>query len=102
MLPLLPEPVAAMVELQLLTGMRPGEVVLMRMSDVDRSGDVWLYTPEEHKNAWRGKERKVYLGPKAQEILRRFRLVEVVGEPVRVRSCFVKGYSELPVRVHAW
>ena len=35
-----------------------------------------------------------------EEIMKRFRFVEVVGEPVRVRSSFVKGYHELPVRVH--
>ncbi len=35
-----------------------------------------------------------------EEILKRFHTVEVVGEPVRVRSNFVRGYSELPVRVH--
>ncbi|HIG40899.1 MAG: cytochrome P450 [bacterium] len=37
-----------------------------------------------------------------EEILKRFKTVEVVGEPVRVQSCFVKGYEELPVRLHAW
>jgi len=37
-----------------------------------------------------------------EEALKRFRMVEVVGEPVRVRSSFVKGYAELPVRVHPW
>ena len=35
-----------------------------------------------------------------EEILVRFREVEVVGDPVRVRSNFVKGFTELPVRVH--
>jgi len=35
-----------------------------------------------------------------EEIMNRFRLVEVVGDPVRVRSNFVKGFTELPVRVH--
>jgi cytochrome P450 len=35
-----------------------------------------------------------------EEILLRFREVEVVGDPVRVRSNFVKGFTELPVRVH--
>ncbi len=34
-----------------------------------------------------------------EEILARFERVEVVGEPVRVLSSFVNGYSELPVRV---
>ena len=36
-----------------------------------------------------------------EEILKRFSFVEVVGEPVRVYSSFVKGYTELPVRLHA-
>ncbi|HEY5680128.1 MAG TPA: cytochrome P450 [Pseudomonadales bacterium] len=35
-----------------------------------------------------------------EEILKRFHTVEVVGEPVRVQSSFVKGYSQLPVRLH--
>jgi cytochrome P450 len=35
-----------------------------------------------------------------EEILERFHTVEVVGEPVRVRSSFVKGFTQLPVRVH--
>jgi cytochrome P450 len=37
-----------------------------------------------------------------EEALARFRLIEVVGQPVRVRSNFVKGFTELPVRVHPW
>jgi cytochrome P450 len=37
-----------------------------------------------------------------EEILERFRKVELVGEPVRVRSNFVRGYTELPVRIHPW
>lgn len=37
-----------------------------------------------------------------EEALRRFRAIEVVGEPVRVRSSFVKGYAKLPVRVQPW
>ena len=35
-----------------------------------------------------------------EEIMARFETVEMVGEPVRVRSNFVRGYSELPVRLH--
>ncbi|MFB3076384.1 MAG: cytochrome P450, partial [Lysobacterales bacterium] len=35
-----------------------------------------------------------------EEIQQRFQRVEVVGEPVRIASTFVKGYSELPVRLH--
>jgi len=35
-----------------------------------------------------------------EEILKRFHKVEVMGEPVRVFSSFVRGYSHLPVRLH--
>jgi cytochrome P450 len=35
-----------------------------------------------------------------EEILQRFSMVEVVGEPVRVQSNFVRGYEDLPVQVH--
>lgn len=62
--------VGMMIQLQALTGMRPGEVVLMRTKDLDRSGECWLYRPHSHKTEHFGKERIVYLGPKAQEILK--------------------------------
>jgi len=35
-----------------------------------------------------------------EEIMKRYREVEVVGEPVRVKSSFVKGFTELPVCLH--
>jgi cytochrome P450 len=35
-----------------------------------------------------------------EEIMARYKRVEVAGEPVRVRSNFVKGFHELPVRLH--
>lgn len=37
-----------------------------------------------------------------EELLERFRLVEVVGPVRRVRSNFVKGYSSMLVRIHRW
>lgn len=72
LLPFLSRQVAAMVRLQQLTGMRPGEVVLMRWADIDVTGDVWIYEPLDHKNRYRGHRRLVTLGPKAQEDLRPF------------------------------
>ena len=36
-----------------------------------------------------------------EEIIRRFSFVEVVGPATRVQSSFVKGYSDLPVVLHA-
>ncbi len=36
-----------------------------------------------------------------EEIMQRFSFVEVVGEPERVQSSFVRGYASLPVKLHA-
>ncbi len=58
--------VAAMIRLQRLTGMRPGEVVLMRGADIDRGGEIWIYEPLEHKNRWWGHQRQIPFGPQAQ------------------------------------
>jgi len=64
--------VAAMVRLQRVTGMRSGEVTIMRACDIQMSGATWIYTPTAHKTAWHGHDRKVYLGPRAQAIIRPF------------------------------
>jgi integrase len=61
-----------MVELQRLTGMRPGEVTRIRAVDLDRSREVWVYTPESHKTEHHGKTRKILLGPKARDLLERW------------------------------
>jgi hypothetical protein len=68
-LPHLPAVVADMVRLQRLLGARPGEVCIMRPMDVDRSGEVWEYRPSSHKTEHHDKQRTIYIGPKAQEIL---------------------------------
>lgn len=65
-----PPQIAAMIELQRLTGMRSGEVTIMRTADINTSGNVWTYTPAEHKTKYRGHARVVYLGPKAQAVVR--------------------------------
>lgn len=62
--------ICAMIELQRTTGMRPGEVCMIQAGALDRSGATWIYRPGTHKTEHHGHERKVYLGPKAQEILR--------------------------------
>jgi integrase len=63
--------VAAMIQLQLLTGARPGEVVTLRPCDLTMGTDgVWTYRPEGHKTAHRGRERRIYIGPEAQAVLR--------------------------------
>lgn len=68
-LPYLPAIPAAMVNLQRLTGARPGEICIMRPADVDRSGETWAYRPQRHKTEHHDKQRVIFIGPKAQAIL---------------------------------
>lgn len=93
-LPFVSAPVAAMVRLQWLTGMRPGEATLVRPCDITESGRVklqdgrwitwdglvtlpdgrqvqcWLYVPESHKTEHHERERPIPIGPKAIEVLK--------------------------------
>jgi integrase len=69
-MPFLPRQLRAIAELQRLTGMRSGEVVIMRTYDLDMSGRIWVYIPERHKTERHGKRRRIFLGPRAQEIVR--------------------------------
>ena len=62
--------VGDMVELQLLSGMRPGEVCNLRPVDIDQSKDVWIYTPMTHKTEHHGKNRAIAIGYRAQALLK--------------------------------
>lgn len=70
--PFVSRQVWAMIQMQLLTAMRPNEVRLMRTGDVDRSGDVWLFRPRSHKTEHHGRDRAIFIGPKAQLVLQEF------------------------------
>jgi integrase len=67
----LPPVVKAMVELQLVTGCRPAEVCLLRPINIDMSNPAcWVFRPEKHKTEHHGHDRLIFLGPKAQAILK--------------------------------
>ncbi|MES2208569.1 MAG: tyrosine-type recombinase/integrase [Chloroflexota bacterium] len=58
----------AMVRVQRRAGMRPADICAIRPRDIDRSGDVWVYTvrDEANKNAHRDRPLRYYLGPLSQ------------------------------------
>jgi integrase len=90
-LPYLTPQLVAMVRLQTLTGMRPGEVCAMRTADLETSGRVWFYRPRAHKTAYRGKSRVIAIGPKAQAELRpwlRLNLEEYLFQPREAMADF--------------
>lgn len=85
--------VRRMVTVQMLTGMRPGELCAMKGQDIQGGSapsaaptmllstsvatgangrwtqSPWLYRPPSHKNAWRQRERVIPLGPRCQMVL---------------------------------
>ena len=68
-LPYLPKIVADMVRFERLTGCRPGEVCQLRPGDIDRSREVWAYRPGSHKTEHHDRERVIFIGPQAQEVI---------------------------------
>ncbi|HUX15523.1 MAG TPA: hypothetical protein VMW52_03570, partial [Phycisphaerae bacterium] len=63
-------PVADMIRVQLYTGMRSGELCILRPMDLDTAGKVWLYEPGHHKTAHVGggertSRKLVAIGPRA-------------------------------------
>lgn len=73
-LPFVSPQVAAMIELQWHTGMRPGEVVIMRKCDLSFEGDRWRYRPTQHKNLHRGHERIIPIPTVVRAILKPYLL----------------------------
>lgn len=66
--------IATLIRFQLLTGCRPDEATILRPKDIDRvgsaiTGKCWVFRPGQHKNDWRGHEKEILIGPKAQELL---------------------------------
>jgi integrase len=61
-----------MIQLQRLTGMRPGEVCRLRACDLERGekGNVWFYRPSTHKSEHLGRQRIVAIGPQAQAVIK--------------------------------
>lgn len=83
--------IAAMIRLQRITGMRPNEVTAMRRGDIDMSGKTWTYVPASHKTEHHGRSRRIYLGPRAQEVLKPF----LASEPDRYLFSPLAAVEEL-------
>ncbi len=70
--PFVSRQVEALIDLQLLTGARAGELVIIRPVDLDAGGKVWIFRPHNHKTQHHGHSRVIYFGPRAQEVIKPF------------------------------
>ncbi len=71
-LPHVSRQLAALIQLQVLTGARSGELLHLRPLDFDMTGAVWTVRLDHHKTSYRGRERVLYFGPRAQRVLQEF------------------------------
>ena len=71
-LPALPQDLRALTLLCWHTGMRPGEAVALTAAELDLEGEPWVYRPSEHKTVHQDRDRCIYLGPRAREVLTPF------------------------------
>ncbi len=103
-LPYLPAVVADMVRVQRMLGCRPGEVCMMRPGDIDRTGEVWEYRPASHKTEHRGRQRSIFIGPKAQEVLLPYLLRDTEdycfapADSERKRKALMRANRKTPVQ----
>ena len=58
-----------LVQLQLLTGARPGELLGLKPIDIDTRKEIWKVELKKHKNLHHNKKRTLYFGAQAQPIL---------------------------------
>lgn len=61
-----------MIDLALLTGARPGELVSLTGEMLDRSEEIWTAQLTTHKMQHRDRRRVIAFGPRSQLILRKY------------------------------
>lgn len=64
--------VGSMLMLQLWTGMRSGELVMIKTQDIDTSGNIWVYRPVKHKTGYLGHSKQILIGKQGQMVLEPF------------------------------
>lgn len=85
--------VKALIDLQLYCGARPGELVSLTTSMIDRTNGVWTAAIADHKMAHKGTSRVLVFGPQAQKILQPFLNEKSPDAPLfKIRRC---TYSNL-------
>jgi integrase len=81
-LPSLPPMLRAFVIVAYHTGGRTSEVARLTTGMIDRSTEVWTAELVEHKTVGKGRGRRLYFGPRAQEALIPWLLPDAPSEPI--------------------
>ncbi len=91
-----------LMELQLLSGARPGELLLLTGEMIDRTSAVWVATIVDHKTAHHGKTRKLFFPATALPILEKYIKAAPKGRLFRVTRCaYCRAITRACEIVHA-
>lgn len=90
---IVPQRTRDLIDLQLLTGARPGELMMLTGAMIDQTGDIWIAKLADHKTQHHGKERALVFGPKAQVILSRY----LVDDPQMPLFTFTRKWYGMAV-----
>ena len=93
--PFVSRQVWGIIRLQILTGARPGEIVMMRGADLNMTGRVWEYVPQRHKTEHHGKRRTIFIGPQGQETVREFLKNDLTAYLFSPRDAKAEHYARL-------
>jgi integrase len=90
--PYLPPTIWTMIQVQRLSGGRPQDIVQMRAIDIDTTSPIWEYRPARYKTQHHhddiefDRQRIVFLGPRAQALLKPYFTLNVTDylfSPIR-------------------
>jgi integrase len=65
----------ALLKVHMETGMRVKELCSMRWSEIteDEPGVLWVYSPQEHKNSYRGDKREIFIKQRFIDLMKSVR-----------------------------
>lgn len=91
--------VCAMIDVQVYSAARPGEIIALVPSMLDTSnGDVWIADLAKHKTAYRGRVRRLYFGPRAIEVLRGYIDRPLNAPMFSPKDALTERYADATVR----
>ena len=88
--------VADLISLQLFTGSRSSELLMLTTSMIDRTGEVWFSKLADHKCRHHGQSRTLHFGPKSKVILAKYLAADPDKPLFKITR---KGYCRSVTRV---